>query len=85
MLQKMIRLQLAVLIATVGLAFVACSQDRPANDASSAESMGPNKGEAPTGNSVPSDNAIGTDMTPDAGSPTGPGTTDPGTTKTGEH
>ena len=85
MLQKMISLRVAVLVYTLCLVLVACGQDRPANDASSAESMGPNKGEAPTGNSVPSDNAIGTDLAPDAGSPTGPGTTDPGTTKTGEH
>ena len=69
----MVRLQIAILASTLGLVLVACSPDRPANDASNANDADTTStGGAPTGNSRPSDDTTGTDMAPDSTS-TGPG------------
>ena len=56
----------AVLATAVGVGLVACSHDRPANDASNAsgaDSTG--AGNAPSGNSRPTDDTLGTGLAPD--------------------
>jgi hypothetical protein len=56
----------SMLATALGL-LSACSHDRPANDASStndSSAIAPT-GNAPTGHSRPTDDALGTDMTPE--------------------
>jgi len=58
---------LGCMLATFLGVLSACSHDRPANDASSANGAGTiaPTGNAPTGHSRPTDDALGTDMTPE--------------------
>jgi hypothetical protein len=70
------------MLSALGLAVVACGQDRPANDASNVNATDRSEsstGLAPTGNSTPTDSAMGTSMTPQTDS----SSTDPSATGSG--
>src|SRR4051794_27412708 len=72
-----------LMLATALGVLSACSHDRPANDASSTTGAGAiaPTGNAPTGHSRPTDEVLGTDMTPEpsnAAATTGSGTNSTG-------
>ena len=71
----MIQLKIVLVLSALGLTLLACSHDRPANDASNANGVDNTGASAPSGNNTPSDDSMGTALPPDPSSSTGSGST----------